>query len=239
MKQVVSLLLLAFLHSSGASAQSAVDIIDQHLQALGGKEKLRTMQSVFMEGTSVMQTGAEITQRIWKVEGKLMRQEVESAMFNMSTVVTEKEGWRKNPRTSQFEAMPAEAVALMQSELDCAGPLLDFAQKGHTATLLGKEEVEGVTCWKLKLTLKSGRDITYFMDASTQLIVRTITQGGWGSQRGGNREAVTDFADYRKNEEGFLFPYKVTPLGMGGGLFYETIRVNQPVDAKIFQPTDL
>lgn len=239
MKQVVSLLLLASLNASVASAQAAADIIDQHLQALGGKEKLRTMQSVFMEGTSVMQSGAEISQRIWKVEGKLMRQEVESAMFNMSTVVTDKEGWRKNPRTGQFEAMPAEAVALMQSELECAGPLLDFAQKGHTATLQGKEDVEGVTCWKLKLTLKSGRDIIYYIDAGNHLIVRTSTQGGWGSQRGGNREAVTDFADYRKNEDGFLFPYKVTIVGMGGGLYYESIRVNRPVDAKIFQPIDL
>lgn len=239
--------LLAALFCMGvttAMAQTASEIIDQHLNALGGKEKLRTLKSLYMEGTSVLQNGAEITQKIWKVDGKLMRQEIESAMFNMTTVVTDKEGWRKNPRTGQFEAMPAEAFTQMQSELDCAGPLLDYAQKGHQAELLGKEDVDGVPCWKVKLTLKSGREITYFIDATTHYIVRTAGPGGWGGGggggRGGNREAITDFADYRKNEDGFVFPYKVTIVGgMGGSLFYETIRANQPVDAKAYQPKDL
>lgn len=233
------LLLPALFVAIATAAQTAPEIIEQHLNAMGGKEKLRTLQSVFMEGTSVLQNGAEITQRIWKVEGKLMRQEVESAMFNMTTVVTEKEGWRKNPRTSQFEPMPADVVALMQGELHCAGPLLDYAQKGYTVALLGKEAVEGVDCWKLQLTLKSGRAINYFIDANNYYIVRSGSMGGWGGQRGGNRDAVTDFADYRKNEDGFVFPYKVTIVGMGGGLFYESIRVNQPVDARAFQPSDL
>ncbi|HMO33637.1 MAG TPA: hypothetical protein PKE07_11640 [Lacibacter sp.] len=238
---------LLVLGASALQAQTADEIIQSHITALGGKEKLLSIQSIYMEGTSVLQNGSEITQKIWKQQGKGMRQEIESAMFNMATVVTDKEGWRKNPRNSgQFEPMPAEAVAAMQSELDCAGPLVDYAAKGHQVTLLGKEDVEGVSCWKLKLTLKQGRDITYFVDAATWLVQRTVTTGGGGfgggrgPAGGAPRELVTDYGDYRKNAQGYLFPYKTTIVGMGGGLFYEIIEINPKMEPqKIFKPADL
>ena len=36
------------------------------------------------------------------------------------------------------------------------GPLVDYRRKGHKVELLGKEKVEGVDAYKLKLTLKGG-----------------------------------------------------------------------------------
>jgi len=170
-----------------ANAQTVDDIINKYVDAMGGKDKLASIKSIYMEGTSVMQNGAEITQKMWKVDGKLMRREISSSMFNMISVVTDKEGWNQSQRTNgNFEPMTAEMVTNMQSETDCAGPLFNYAAKGHKAELIGKEDVEGTECWKIKLTLKTGRDITYFINPTTFYIDRMATTGGgFGGGRGG------------------------------------------------------
>jgi len=226
-----------------ANAQTVDEIINKYVDAMGGKDKLASIKSIYMEGTSVMQNGAEITQKMWKVDGKLMRREISSSMFNMISVVTDKEGWNQSQRTNgNFEPMTSEMVTNMQSETDCAGPLFNYAAKGHKAELIGKEDVEGTECWKIKLTLKTGRDITYFINPTTFYIDRMATTGGgFGGGRGGGqggapRETKIDYSDYKKTDDGYVFSFKTTIVGMGGGLFFEKIEVNKPVDPKAFKP---
>lgn len=230
--------------SVSVKAQTADDIINKHIEAMGGKAKLLSIKSVYMEGTSIMQNGTEIAQKSWKVDGKLYRQEINSAMFNFAMLVTDKEGWRQNPRNGgAFEPMTAEAIANMQVQLDCAGAFVDYAAKGHKVDLIGKEDVEGTPAYKIKITYKSGNEANYFFDATTYLIIRMSAKGG-GMGMGGGRgpgagadvERITDFSDYKKTEEGFMFAFKVTPVGMGGGIYYEKIEVNKPVDPKAYKP---
>lgn len=235
------LLLLMLFASASVSAQTVEEIIAKHIEAMGGKEKLNSIKSIYMEGTSVMQNGAEISQKSWKVDGKLFRQEISSAMFNMTTVITDKEGWRQNPRNGgAFEPMTAEMVNTMQTQLDCAGSLVDYEAKGHKVELLGKEEVEGIASYKIKITYKNGKDATYFIDANTYYIIRMSSKGGgMGGGRGAggaDQERIVDFSDYKKTDDGFVFAFKMTPIGMGGGVYYEKIEVNKPVDPKAFKP---
>lgn len=241
----LAMLILALTGIIAVNAQTVDEIINKYIDAMGGKDKLASIKSIYMEGTSVMQNGAEITQKMWKVDGKLMRREISSSMFNMISVVTDKEGWSQNPRSNgNFEPMTAEMVTGMQSETDCAGPLVNYAAKGHKAELIGKEDVEGTECWKIKLTLKSGRDITYFINPTTFYIDRMVTtgggfgggRGGGGGQGGAPRETKIDYSDYKKTDDGYVFAFKTTVVGMGGGLFFEKIEVNKPVDPKAFKP---
>ncbi|HEX4959004.1 MAG TPA: hypothetical protein VFV46_12555 [Lacibacter sp.] len=226
-------------------AQTVDEIINKHVEAMGGKEKLLSMKSIYMEGTSVLQNGTEISQKTWKVDGKLYRQEINSAMFNFAIVVTDKEGWRQNPRNGgAFEPMTPEAVANMQPQLDCAGGFVDYAAKGHKVELIGKEDVEGTQAYKIKITYKNGQEASLFFDVATYYIIRMSSKGGGmgmggGGGRGGanaDQERTIEFSDYKKNEDGFVFAYKMTPLGMGGGIFYEKIEVNKPVDPKAYKP---
>ena len=68
--------------------------------------------------------------------------------------------------------------------------------------------------------------------------------GGGGGDRGGDRnredfEIVTDYSDYKKTEDGYLFPMTTTRPGMGGGTMSSTIEkieVNKPVDPKLYKP---
>lgn len=241
------------------SAQTAEDIINKHIEAMGGLDKLKSINSIHMQGVAVMQNGTEITTNIYKVQGKLFRRDVDFGMGSFSTIVTDKEGWMSNPRNGgAFEAMPAEMVKNQQSELDCAGPLVDFAAKGHKAELIGKESVEGTDCYKIKLTLASGRDINYFIDSKNFYVIQTTFKGGGGMMGGGrpgggggqggaggggggrpggaDAETKINYSDYKKTTDGFVFPFHMGFGGMGAGMTYEKIEVNKPVDQKLYKP---
>jgi hypothetical protein len=75
--------------------------------------------------------------------------------------------------------------------------------------------------------------------------------GGGGARGGGeNRPAgagappadmvmKTEYADYKKTSDGFLFPMTITRPGMGGrgmSTTIEKVEVNKPVDEKLFKP---
>ena len=261
-RKSVTFFLFALLTLGGfrVSAQTAEDIINKHIEAMGGLEKLKSITSLHMQSVMVMQNGTEITINTYKDQGKLFRRDVDFGMGTSSTIVTDKEGWMSNPRNGgAFEAMPAEMLKNQQSELDCADPLVDFAAKGNKAELIGKETVDGIDCYKIKLTLASGRDINYFIDSKTFYIVQTTFKGGGmmggggrppgggqgnagggggGGQRPGGADAETkiSYSDFKKTPEGFVFPYHMAVGGMGAGMNYEKIEVNKPIDKKLYKP---
>ena len=225
-------------------AQTVDEVVSAHVEAIGGKEKLAALKSMYMESISVMQNGNEVTSKIWKVQDKLMRREIAFGMGQMTSIVTDKEGWNSNPRNGgAFEAVPADRLAGMKTEMDIAGPLVDYAAKGHKAELAGREDVNGTSCHAVKLTLSTGREITYLIDPKTYYIVRTKTKGGFmrgggggGGARNPDAEMLTDYSDYRKTPEGYVFPYTITIQGMGAAQNVEKLEVNKEVDAKLYKP---
>ena len=225
------------------SAQTVDEVVNNYMNALGGKDKLAGIQSLYEEGVAVMQNGTEVTSKIWKVQGKLYRREISFGAGNSTILVTDKQGWSSNPRNGgNFEALPADALKSLQQELDCVGPLADYAAKGHKAELLGREDLNGVSCFKIKLTLNNGQDITYYIDPNTWYIVRQSFKGGMmGGRRpaganGSDTETKIDYSHYQKTSDGYVFAMTVAVVGMGASLNYEKVEVNKPVDAALYQP---
>jgi hypothetical protein len=228
-------------------AQTVDDVVNKYMEAIGGKDKLTGIKSVYMEGISVMQNGNEINSKLWRVQDKLYRREINFGMGSITMIATPKEGWRSNPRNGgAFEAMSEEQLKASMSEMECVNPMVNYAAKGHTAVLEGKETVEGKDCHKIKLTLKSGGDVTYFIDATTHLLVRETKKGGGfgggarpggqGGQGGGDRMQTIDYSDYQKSEYGVLFPMSFSMGGMMGKTTVEKLEVNKEVDAKLYKP---
>jgi len=246
--RLASILLPALLASAlSGRAQSADDIIRSHIDAMGGADRMKALQSLYTEGITVMPNGNEVTNKAWRVQGRLVRREIDFGMGNMKMVVTDKEGWSTNPRSGgSFEAMSPERAEAMRGEMDLPGPLFDYVAKGHKAEALPKEDVNGIACHVVKLTLKLGRDITYYFDPKTFYILRTKTKGSAGMMRSGSgpgggqrnpdQEVLTDFSDYRKTAEGYVFAYSTTVVGMGAAMNMEKIEVNAKVDEKFFKP---
>lgn len=238
MKKILTLSI--FLGLSGALlSQTADEIINNHVNAMGGKDKLLSIRSLTMSGVALM-NNSEVTTTITKVQDKLYRSESNFGMGSFVILITPDKGWSMSPRSGgAWEAMPEDRVKSQQYQMDCSGPLTNYAAKGHTAELLGKEAVEGKSCYKIKLTLKTGNDITYYIDSATWYILRETTKsmmmgGGGRPGGGGTGEAVTNYSNYEKTEDGFIFPMTIS-RGFGGALNIETIAVDKPVEEKLFK----
>ena len=240
MKNIVLFAIIVLASLEGYS-QTVDEVISKHIEAMGGAEKLKSLKSVYMEGVAVMQNGNEMTSKVYKVQDKLVRREIEFGMGSVTMIVTDKEGWASNPRTGgAFEPLPKEALEGQQLELDIAGPLVDYAAKGHKAELVGKETVGTTEAYKIKLTPKTGKDVIYFIDTKDHYIVRQTVKGGMlgggrGNQ-GADAEVNINYADYKKTPEGYVFPYTVSMGNSGNNMNYEKIEVNKPVDDKLYKP---
>ncbi len=246
MRKNIALLLAVIVASVSIHAQTAEEVISKHVEAMGGADKLKSLNSLYMEGVAVMQNGNEIISKIYKVKDKLVRREVEFGMGAVTMIVTDKEGWASNPRSGgKFEPLPKEAVEAQQVELDLAGPLVDYAAKGHQVELVGKETIGATEAYKIKLAPKTGKEINYFIDTKDHYIIRQTVKGGGmfgGGQGRGNQGADAElninYSDYKKNPDGYIFPYAVSMGNSGNTMNYEKIEVNKTVDEKLYKPAN-
>ena len=224
-----------------ASGQTVDEVIDKYMKARGGKEKLLGIKTIYMEGMGQMM-GNEITVKVTKEQGKLSRRDFEAGGSNGFFLVTEKEAWSYFPMRSPSPAkMPDVALAGMLTEMDIAGPLVDYVAKGHRTELIGKDTLDGNPCYKIKLTTKAGKEINYWIDASTYLLTKSSTKGGGRRSAGGEGEQITLYKDY-KAIDGILFAHTLETKMSGGegrgggGTTFDKIELNKPVDPKLYKP---
>jgi hypothetical protein len=224
-------------------AQTADEIVSKHISALGGKDKLLSLHSFYMEATAVMGNGTEISTKVWKVKDKLYRQEISFGMGNVVIIVTPTKGWASNPRNGgEFKPIPDEQLKVLQGQMDPAGPFVDYAARGSKVELTGTDTIGGKECYMLKLTPASGGDITYSIDKQSYYILRESRKGGGmmgggggagaGGGRRGNGDGTMniDFSDYLKTPDGFIFPNTIVAGGFGAKSSVEKLEVNKPVD---------
>ncbi len=217
-------------------AQTADEVIDKHLAAIGGKEKLLTLSSVVMEGTLTVQ-GMEIPVKLTQVHNKGQRVDISAMGMNGYIIQTATEGWTYMPFQGQTkaEATPAEVVKeTSDAQIDAQSILLNYKDKGHAVEFLGKEDVEGTECFKLKVTMKNGLVQTLFFDPSTYFNIKTITKSKASGQE---VEQTQTYSNFKKLDEGFTFPFAMTGFGPGE-LVITKIEVNKPVDENLFKPSN-
>ncbi|MGE5107621.1 MAG: hypothetical protein ACM3H8_08755 [Sphingobacteriales bacterium] len=233
-------LFLFFVLISGsllAKSQTADEVINKHIEALGGKEKLNSIKTLHMEGVIIGQGGNEITINVWKEHNKLYRREINFGMGTGIQLITDKGGWNTD-RQGAFNPMAADLYHRQAYQMDCAGSLVDYAAKGHKAELLGKETINGKEFYKIQLSLSGGHEQTYFIDASTYYIDHITFKAGKMGGPGANPDAeiTINYSNYTKTADGYIFPFTTTTSGgFGGSLNYETIEVNKPIDEKLYK----
>ena len=231
-KLTIGLLAIAAVISiQSIKAQTVDEVIDKYQIALGGKEKLLTLQSVKMTG-SVNVQGFEVGVTVTTVNGVGTRNDISvPGMGEGFQVVNPKKGWDFMPFRGQTspEEVSDEQLKASQGLLDLQGLLVNYKYKGSQVELLGKENVSGAECFKLKLTNKIGKVYTLFIDANTFYQVKWIYKS---YSSNGEVDTEISYGDYKKTADGYVFPFLQTIES--GSIVFKTIETNQPVDEKIF-----
>jgi outer membrane lipoprotein-sorting protein len=141
-----------------------------------------------------------------------------------------------NPMMGQTapEALPAEQAKAGQSQLQIGGPLFDYAAKGNKVELVGKEDVNGVSAYKIKVTTKDSIESTYDIDPNTYYILKAVNTSKTPGQEG---ETSVTFSNYQKTDFGYVFPMaqQITlPQGITLSITHKKIEINKDIDMKVF-----
>lgn len=231
-KSMMAALFLAATVFTSAKAQTADEVVNKYITAIGGTEKLRAINSVVRKGT-LNANGMKIPINSYTVNGKGMRQDYTVNGMTGFTILTSTDGWNYNPFMGQSKAEPmtADDVKKDQDELDATDDLLDYASKGTTVEYLGTDDVEGTECYKLKLTMKSGKEKTVYISTEDNMLVKTSEKV---TANGQEQEASVMYSNY-KEVNGIKFAFAInSPFGP---IDFDSIEINTEVDDALFQPS--
>ena len=224
LRKSFAFLLMGGLVAAALPAQTVDEVVEKYIQAKGGREKIKAVQSLRMTGSLDIGQGAKAPFVLEMKRPRKVRMEFTVQGMTGVQAYDGSGGWAVMPfmGKKEPEAMSADDLKGMEDQADFEGPLLDYKAKGHQVELLGKENVEGTPAYKLKLTKKSG-DISYiYLDADAYL---EIKEEGKRTFRGQEVEFETTQGDY-KPVDGLVFPFSLTtkPKGAPAG---QTITVSK------------
>jgi outer membrane lipoprotein-sorting protein len=218
-------LLVAGLTGAAIHAQTADEIIAKNIQARGGKDKLKAVQSERVTGKVVMGQGMEAPFTRELVRPNKMRMEFTIQGMTGVQAYDGKSGWSVMPFMGKKdpEAMSADDLKQVADDADMDGPLVDYKDKGNQVELVGKADVEGTPAYKLKVTKKNGDVVNLYLDADSYLEIKAE---GKTKVRGQEIEGETTFGDY-KTVEGLTFPFSMEQKakGMPGGMTISVTKV--------------
>ena len=228
-------LVVAVAPFKSVKAQTADEIVQKHLAAIGGVDNWKKINSIVMSATSNAQ-GMEIPITITRVHNKGMKVEFSISGMTGYMIVTDKEGWNFMPFAGQQKPEPLspEMVKEMQDGFDVQGSLIDYKAKGHTVTFLGKDDVEGTECFKIKMVTKAGREETMYFDASNYYEIKTVEKV---KANGKEEEQVSTFGNFQKQPEGIVLPMSIDQGT--GPMTVKSVSINKSIPDNIFVPTEL
>jgi outer membrane lipoprotein-sorting protein len=225
----------AVLTAGVARAQTADEIIAKNLQAKGGVEKLKAMNTVKISGKILMQ-GMELPMTTWAKRPNKMRREMQMqdqkivSGFDGTTV------WMINPMAGADgpREVTGPQADMAREDADFDGLLVDYKAKGHTVEFVGTETVGGRKLQHLKITKKNGQVQDYYIDPETGMEARTVMTVEQGGMKA---EVTTDLSNYQ-TVDGLSLPFSMrqsmngTPVAQ---VTIEKVEFNVPIDDAIFK----
>jgi outer membrane lipoprotein-sorting protein len=188
-----------------AQSQSIDDILKEHFSAIG-QDKLVKVTTQKLTG-KMIQTGIEIP--FIQMAKRPDKVRVEGTFQELTFIQTYngKEGWNLNPFTGVTDPQPMSEDELksMKYQSDIDGMLWNWKEKGYTVTSDGKDDMEGTSCFKIKLVTKESDVFTYYIDSDSYIMLRSNTKI---KIMGNETEADTYYSNYMQ-VEGLAVPAKI------------------------------
>ncbi|WP_336516265.1 hypothetical protein [Pollutibacter soli] len=229
-----SFALIALFLVSFVNAQTVDEVVTKHLDAIGGAANWKKVNTMKMEANINVQ-GNDIPVTIYQVNNKATKSEINFQGTVNYNIITTEGGWKYFPIMGQAapEALSDEEIKAGQNQLDIQGELVDYKAKGHKVELVGKETVDGIEGYKLKVTRKNGSQVNFLIDAKTFYIVRATAKI---SANGQEIEQTSIMSNYTKLPEGIFVPMTLEGVGPAP-IVVSKIEVNPKIEDAVFKVT--
>jgi hypothetical protein len=219
------------------NAPTVDELVSKNIEAKGGADALRALQSLKLTGKMLVQQGQiELAYLQTKKRPDEVRTETSLQGMTQIQAYDGKEGWKVSPFFGRKdpEHMSADDVKALIEDTEIDGALVDWKTKGSSVEYLGTEDVEGTPAHKLKVVRKNGDVSFVYLDPDHFLEIRIVT----GRMRHGAYEEVeTDLGDYEK-AGGVFVPASIESGRKGAPdkqrIIIDKVEANVPVDDSVF-----
>src|ERR1043166_50250 len=174
-KALVLLALMAGAASCQRAPLTVDEIIARNTQAMGGDKAIEAVQAIAVD-LHIIDPGFEVDGVYRAARPGRMRIDVKTEGKHVFTEAFDGErGWQwKGEGTPSVEAT-AKATAALRHGVEMPGHLYGFhglRERGHRIELVGREKIEGVDYFALRLTLDDGYTTKLYLDPKSWLITR-------------------------------------------------------------------
>jgi outer membrane lipoprotein-sorting protein len=235
-RNTLALLAIAIV-AAGAHAQTAEELVAKNIAAKGGMANIKSITSKRSSGKFEVQ-GLVIQIGSDQKPDFLVRESATVQGFTRVLAYDGSEGWKINPFEGRRdpERMGDEDTRDLFENYDFYGPLVDYQQKGSKVEYIGHASVDGDDALLLKISLKNGDVLKYFLDPETFLEIRFERMM---FVRGKVKETFTNLGSYKK-VNGVYFPFSIeqgTPGNPANDskVTISSIEVNVPIPDSEFK----
>jgi hypothetical protein len=191
-----------------ASAQTAEELVSKNIQAKGGLDRIKAAKTRRMTGKLKNARGRVAIFGQTNMRPDLVRQNLTMQGMTAIQAYDGSTGWQTQPFRGRKdpELMGEDTLRDLLLAADFDGPLVDYAEKGNKIEYLGHDLVDGDDALRLRVTLKNGDIIYFYLDPDTYLEIRKEIQQ---FVRGSVRERVVDVGSY-KPVNGVMYPFSIS-----------------------------
>jgi len=195
------------------SGQTAQQILEKMIEALGGRNAAEGIKDMTRSGTIEMAAqGLSGLITVYKKEPDKTRVDVKVMGRISSRAYDGKTGWRTNSQTGGIEEMNGQQLADIKKRAMPIVSILDPQKFGITFAYKGKEEIEGKEYFVLEEAYPDGFKATLYLDSKTYLIFKA--KGKTSELTGGEVELEQFQSDYKK-VNGLLIAHSTVTYSSG------------------------
>ncbi len=228
--------------AGAAQAQTADEVVEKHLAAIGGRAALQKLQNRVATGTiSVSVQGTPLTGSVEVYAAVPNKSRMSfrmdlTAMGAGEIVVDQrcdgKTGWASNSFQGDRDLTGAQLQAMLNEYFPT--PLLGYKERGAKVELLGKETVGTRPALVVLFTPATGFPTKYYFDAETFLDLQQVTRQEV-PEAGGEVESTVVADDFR-TVDGVRIPFsiKIGNRMQAVSIALDKVEHNKPIDEAMF-----
>jgi len=166
---------IAFLFGCNRAPSTVEEVIDHNTQAMGGRQAIEAVQSIAVD-LHIVDPNFAVNGTYRAARPGKMRIDVNAEGKHVFTeAIDGRRGWEWKGKGTTTVEESAKATAALRHGVELPGHLYglhELRQLGHRIELIGREKIDGIDYYSLRLTLNDGYVTTLYVDPKSWQITR-------------------------------------------------------------------
>ena len=227
---VLAIALFAFVNL--AQAQTVDDVLKKHFKAVG-QEKIVAIKTYEVKA-KLSQMGQEMPMDmiIKKPHKFIVKMNMQGQ--EMIQAYDGEKGWMIAPWISaEPQELSGDQLKQAMEQTNLEGELYNYKEKGSTAELVGKVNLDGKEAYKIKLVTSDDNEKEYFIDGKSYFVSKMKAKVSAQGQSIEVEQVMSEYKDYG----GMFFATKIETKSPMGSAFIlmDEINLNKEFDDSIFK----